>query len=194
MNRSELPAVPSAPKTKGLGWPAFLLALTMAGALAHVGVRLHGLELAYDLARQRKVQSALEEQRRRLQTEIGMLKDPTRIVALARDRLHMGPALPEDIRHLRPGMSLRPTPAVEAAPQRSPSAAKMGGTLRTAGRLASGRLSPLPKSAAPRPASTSAVSPQGASQSTQAAPRPSSAPQPSPPGAQPAEESPEVTP
>lgn len=115
MNRTELPALPSAPTPKGLGWPAFLLALVMVGALAHVAVRLHVLELAYDLARQRKVQSALEEQRRRLQTEIGMLKDPNRIVALARDGLHMGPPMAEDIRRLHAGMSLRPAPPPDAS-------------------------------------------------------------------------------
>lgn len=120
MKLRELPTTAPVPRGKGLGWPAFVLALVTAGALAHVAVRLHSLELAYDLARQRKVQGALEEQRRRLQTEIGMLKDPHRIVALARDRLEMGPPAPEDIRRLQRGMSLRPSVDAAAAPSVAP--------------------------------------------------------------------------
>jgi cell division protein FtsL len=157
VNRTELPAVPSAPKTKGLGWPAFLLALTMVGALAHVAVRLHVLELAYDLARQRKVQSALEEQRRRLQTEIGMLKDPNRIVALARDRLHMGPPMAEDIRRLRAGMSLR------AAPPPEPAGAHPG--TGTAGVPGSGNKAPVA-----RPKASVVSRPAGAEPAREAAP------------------------
>jgi len=114
-----LPTQGPPPRKKGLGWPAFVLALAMAGALGHVALRLHSLELAYDLARQRKIEGALEEQKRRLHTEIGMLKDPHRIVALARDRLEMGPPAPEDIRRLQRGMSLRPS-VEAAAPPPSP--------------------------------------------------------------------------
>jgi len=82
---------------RGIGVWAFLLALVTAGALAHVGVRLQGIEVAYDLGRERRKNTELEEQRRRLNIEIGMLKDPMRIVRIARDELHMGPAPPGDV-------------------------------------------------------------------------------------------------
>ena len=62
--------------------------IVTAGALAHVGVRLKSLEVAYDLGRERRIATDLEEQRRRLQIEIGMLKDPRRVIALARTKLN----------------------------------------------------------------------------------------------------------
>jgi cell division protein FtsL len=76
---------------------AFLLAIVTAGALAHVGVRLKSLEVAYDLGRERRIATDREEQRRRLQIEIGMLKDPGRVISIAREKLDMGPPLPEAI-------------------------------------------------------------------------------------------------
>ena len=91
---------------RGAGVGAFLLAIATAGALAHVGVRLKGLEVAYDLGRERRIATDLEEQRRRLQIEIGMLKDPRRVVAIARDKLNMGPPNPEAIRRLGSGVPL----------------------------------------------------------------------------------------
>ena len=90
------------PRRGGGAW-AFLLAIATAGALAHVGVRFKGMEVAYALGRERRVSGELEEQRRRLQIEIGMLKDPNRVVAIARDRLGMGPPAPEAIRRLGTG-------------------------------------------------------------------------------------------
>jgi cell division protein FtsL len=108
---------------RGAGVGAFLLALVTAGAMAHVGVRMKGIEVAYDLGRERRINTELEEARRRLNIEIGMLKDPVRIVSLARDRLKMGPPAPADIVRLSPGQVLgaRPEPAPAAA--RAPSAA-----------------------------------------------------------------------
>ena len=76
---------------RGIGVGAFLLALATAGALAHVAVRMKGIEVAYALGRERRANTELEEQRRRLNIEIGMLKDPVRVVGIARDKLGMGP-------------------------------------------------------------------------------------------------------
>jgi hypothetical protein len=90
------------PRRGGGAW-AFLLAIATAGGLAHVGVRFKGMEVAYALGRERRVSGELEEQRRRLQIEIGMLKDPNRVVSIARDRLGMGPPAPEAIRRLGTG-------------------------------------------------------------------------------------------
>ena len=81
----------------GIGVGGFLLALATAGALLHVAVRMKGIEVAYALGKERKLNKELEEERRRLHIEIGMLKDPDRIVELARDKLHMGPPAPGDI-------------------------------------------------------------------------------------------------
>jgi cell division protein FtsL len=84
-------------KRRGVGVAAFVLALVTAGALAHVAVRMKGIEVAYDLGRERRINTELEEQRRRLNIEIGMLKDPVRIVGIARDQLRMAPPAPADI-------------------------------------------------------------------------------------------------
>jgi cell division protein FtsL len=123
-------AVPAAVRAelgrrRGIGVGAFLLALVTAGAMAHVGVRMKGIEVAYDLGRERRINTELEEARRRLNIEIGMLKDPGRIVSLARDKLKMGPPAPTDIVRLSPGQVLgaRPEPAPAAAKPAHPAAA-----------------------------------------------------------------------
>jgi hypothetical protein len=81
----------------GIGVGGFLLALVTAGALMHVAVRMKGIEVAYALGKERKLNTELEEARRRLHIEIDMLKDPDRIVGLARDKLQMGPPRAGDI-------------------------------------------------------------------------------------------------
>jgi cell division protein FtsL len=97
---------------RGAGVWAFLLALCTAGALAHVAVRMHGIQIAYALGRERRTNTQLEEQRRRLNIEIGMLKDPDRVIGIARDKLGMGPPAPENVVHLSGGGLLRAgTPA-----------------------------------------------------------------------------------
>jgi cell division protein FtsL len=91
---------------RGAGVWAFLLALVTAGALAHVAVRMHSIQLAYDLGRERKTNTELEERRRRLNIEIGMLKAPDRIIAIARDKLDMGPPGTDALVRLQPGAPL----------------------------------------------------------------------------------------
>jgi cell division protein FtsL len=91
---------------RGAGVWAFLLALVTAGALAHVAVRMHGIQIAYDLGRERRANTELEERRRRLNIEIGMLKDPDRIITIARDKLRMGPPGAGDVVSVVPGTSL----------------------------------------------------------------------------------------
>lgn len=98
-------------RKRGVGVGGFLLALVTAGALAHVAVRMKGIEVAYALGRERRTSAELEEQRRRLQIEIGMLKDPGRVVSLARDKLKMGPPAAGDIVRAGPG-ALQALPAV----------------------------------------------------------------------------------
>ena len=91
---------------RGVGVWAFSLALLTAGALAHVAVRMHGIQIAYELGRERRANTELEEQRRRLNIEIGMLKDPGRVVGIARDKLQMGPPAPANVVRLDPGVVL----------------------------------------------------------------------------------------
>jgi len=110
-------------RARGAGVSGFLLALATAGALLHVGVRMKGIEVAYDLGRERKLNTELEEQRRQLHIEIGMLKDPVRVVALARDKLKMGPPRPGDIlRGPPPAPVPAPAPAPASAPTPPPAA------------------------------------------------------------------------
>jgi cell division protein FtsL len=107
-----------ADERRGLGVGGVVLAIVTAGALAHVAVRIKSIEVAYALGRERHVATELEEQRRRLQIEIGMLKDPGRVVTIARDKLKMGPPDPDAIRALGdPRPLLDAVPAAPAAAQ-----------------------------------------------------------------------------
>jgi cell division protein FtsL len=109
---------------RGIGVGAFVLALVTAGALAHVGVRMKGIEVAYELGHERRINTQLEEERRRLNIEIGMLKDPVRVVAIARDKLKMGPPAPTDIVRLAPGQILGVRPEVPPPVAKHPAAPK----------------------------------------------------------------------
>jgi cell division protein FtsL len=100
---------------RGAGVWAFLLALCTVGALAHVAVRMHGIQIAYALGHERRTNTQLEEQRRRLNIEIGMLKDPGRIISIAREKLDMGPPAPENVVRLEGG-ALAARPAASAPP------------------------------------------------------------------------------
>src|SRR3954465_8364418 len=91
---------------RGVGVWAFALALLTAGALAHVAVRMHGIQIAYDLGREKRVNSELLERQRSLIIEIGMLKDPGRVIGLAHDKLQMGPPAPANVIKLEPGVVL----------------------------------------------------------------------------------------
>ena len=91
---------------RGVGVWAFALALLTAGALAHVAVRMHGIQIAYDLGREKRVNSELLERQRSLIIEIGMLKDPGRVIGLAHDKLKMGPPAASNVITLEPGMVL----------------------------------------------------------------------------------------
>jgi len=93
---------------RGIGVWAFLLSLATAGALVHVAVRMKGIEVAYEMGRERRANAELEEQRRRLNIEIGMLKDPVRVVHIARDELGMGPPPPSAIRKVDARGGLEP--------------------------------------------------------------------------------------
>jgi hypothetical protein len=146
--------VASAGDRRGAGAGAFLLAVVTAVARAHVAVRLKGLDVAYALGHERRIAADLEEQRRGLQIEIGMLKDPGRIVVIARDRLKMGPPAADAIRTLGAGSILTvsgmPTgPGVSPAPTSRPGAAKRSPS-STARSTSSSAAPALPGTAVPR--------------------------------------------
>jgi cell division protein FtsB len=83
-----------------------LLGLTL-GALAHVAVQARHLDVALALGQEQKEHARLVEQRRRLTSDIARLKDPGLISVLARERLHMAPVDPGDIRVARPSSAER---------------------------------------------------------------------------------------
>jgi cell division protein FtsL len=68
------------------------------GAVAHVAVHAKRIEVAIALGKEERTYRVLIDERRHLEIEIGMLKDPARIIAIARDHLGMGPPAPTDIR------------------------------------------------------------------------------------------------
>lgn len=78
-----------------------LIALVILGltliAIAHVAVHTKRIEVAIALGKQEQAFRELTEERRHLEIEIGMLKDPARIIAIARDQLGMRPPAPTDI-------------------------------------------------------------------------------------------------
>ena len=76
-----------------------VLGLTL-GATAHVAVHAKRIEVAIALGKEERTFRELTEQRRHLEIEIGMLKDPARIIAIARDQLGMRPPASEDIHSL----------------------------------------------------------------------------------------------
>jgi cell division protein FtsL len=121
---------------RGIGVGAFLLALATAGAMAHVGVRMKGIEVAYDLGRERRINTQLEEERRRLNIEIGMLKDPVRVVSIARDKLNMGPPAATDIVRLGPGQILGERRAPAVAPAKKPERAAKAPVVKVSARAA----------------------------------------------------------
>ena len=66
-------------------------------ATAHVAVHAKRIEVAIALGKEERAFRELTLQRRHLEIEIGMLKDPARIIAIARDQLGMRPPAPVDI-------------------------------------------------------------------------------------------------
>ena len=66
-------------------------------ATAHVAVHAKRIEVAIALGKEERAFRELTLQRRHLEIEIGMLKDPARIIAIALDQLGMRPPAPVDI-------------------------------------------------------------------------------------------------
>ena len=76
-----------------------VLGLTL-GALGHVAVHARRLEVALALGDAERIHRELDEQRRHLEIEIGMLKDPGKVTARALEELGMQPPAPENIRQI----------------------------------------------------------------------------------------------
>jgi cell division protein FtsL len=84
----------------GAGLIGLLVLGVTLGATAHVAVHAKRIEVAIALGKEERAFRELTEQRRNLEIEIGMLKDPARIITIARDKLGMRAPAPEDIRPL----------------------------------------------------------------------------------------------
>ncbi len=87
----------------GAGLVGLLVLGVTLGATAHVAVHAKRIEVAIALGKEERAFRELTEQRRNLEIEIGMLKDPARIIGIARDKLGMRPPAPEDIHPLSSG-------------------------------------------------------------------------------------------
>ncbi len=74
-----------------------ILGVTLGGT-AHVAVHAKRIEVAIALGKEERIHRDLVEAQRHLEIEIGMLKDPARIIAIARDQLGMRAPQPSDIR------------------------------------------------------------------------------------------------
>jgi cell division protein FtsL len=84
----------------GVGLVGLLVLGVTLGATAHVAVHAKRIEVAIALGKEERAFRELTEQRRTLEIEIGMLKDPARVIAIARDRLGMRPPAAENIHSL----------------------------------------------------------------------------------------------
>ena len=154
-----------------------ILAGLTLGALGHVAVQAQKNEVAVQLGREQATYETLITQRRHKQIEIGRLKNPGRLVDLARGRLGMTPE-PAGIRVVRRGRpASRRSPAAPAARRgRPPCGARPA---PPACRLPP-RRRPRP-TAPPRPAPRRQPQPQPAFRHA----RPSSRPDPAPPSPRP---------
>jgi cell division protein FtsL len=74
-----------------------ILGATLVGT-AHVAVHAKRIEVAISLGKEERIHRELTEAKRHLEIEIGMLKDPARVIAIAHDQLGMRPPQPSDIR------------------------------------------------------------------------------------------------
>jgi cell division protein FtsL len=83
-----------------------ILGLTLV-AVAHVAVHAKRIEVAIALGKQEQAFREFVAERRQLEIEIGMLKDPARIIAIARDQLGMRPPETMDIHAAKPGPGAR---------------------------------------------------------------------------------------
>lgn len=74
-----------------------VLGATLVGT-AHVAVHAKRIEVAIALGKEEHIHRELTEAKRHLEIEIGMLKDPARVITIARDQLGMRPPQASDIR------------------------------------------------------------------------------------------------
>jgi cell division protein FtsL len=84
----------------GAGMIGILVLGVTLGATAHVAVHAKRIEVAIALGKAERTFRKLTDQRRHLEIEIGMLKDPARVIAIARDKLGMHPPASKDIHPL----------------------------------------------------------------------------------------------
>jgi cell division protein FtsL len=76
-----------------------LLVIITAAAISRVWTRLKVIEYGYQITEATKRRSKLEDQNRRLEIEVALLKRPERITRLARE-MGLQPVRPEQMRRL----------------------------------------------------------------------------------------------
>ena len=110
----------------GTGVACLILLGITVGALGHVAVHLKHYEVALALGEARRTRGILEERKRQLSLEIGVYKDPTRVMDVAREKLGLSQPSAADIvpaAQLRERMAMRLANS-EAKPTAAPAPAK----------------------------------------------------------------------
>jgi hypothetical protein len=117
-------------KRVSLGVLALIVLGLTLGATGHVAVHAKRIEVAIALGKEERTFRELTEERRHLEIEIGMLKDPARIIAIAGDGPPIPPPLPSDIRALSRPSGPAPRDVPRASPQVGGKGPGKGATLR----------------------------------------------------------------
>lgn len=89
------------------------LVVVVSAAVSQIWTRLEVIDYGYQLSRANREHARLQEINRRLRIEYALLKNPSHISRMARERLGMKPPTPEQIRRLR-----GPRKAPPGAPRR----------------------------------------------------------------------------
>jgi cell division protein FtsL len=96
----------------GAGVACLVLLGLMLAALAHVAVQARHFDVALALGQEQALHNELEQERRRLTSEIGTLKNPGEISRRAKETLRMGRVEATDIRVLRAPGAPEPPAAI----------------------------------------------------------------------------------
>ena len=89
------------------------LVVGVTAAVSQIWTRLEVIDYGYKLSRVNQEHTRLQEINRRLRIEYALLKNPSHVSRLAREKLGMKPLAPEQVRRLRG--SGRPAPRQQVA-------------------------------------------------------------------------------
>ena len=85
------------PQRPGSGVALMVLLGLTVGALGHVAVHIKKVQTGYALGAAQRAEQSLLREKRALELELGVLKDPRRVIRRAQDDLQMGPPAPQNI-------------------------------------------------------------------------------------------------